>query len=98
RFSSEWSSDVCSFDLERYIPIEVVITEDLLINRQLISRVFNPKLGEGFLTYENDIVKRNIMAIPEHVPSFEDIRPRKWQRVKIRSEERREGKEGTDRG
>lgn len=68
---------------ERFIPIEVVILEDLLANRQLISRVFNPKLGLGVLTYENDTTLRHILAVPEHVPSFEDVRPRKTQKVII---------------
>lgn len=68
---------------ERHIPLEVVILEDLLVNRQYISKVFNPKLGEGTLTYQNDIVTRSISAIPEHVPTFEDVRPRKTQMVVI---------------
>jgi hypothetical protein len=68
---------------ERHIPIEVVILEDLLTNRQFISKVFNPKLGEGTLTYENDMFTRSISAVPEHVPTFEDVRPRKTQMVVI---------------
>lgn len=68
---------------ERYISIEVVILDNLLNNRQYISRVFNPKLGPGLLVYENDMVTRNIMAIAEHVPKFPDERPRLGQKVMI---------------
>lgn len=68
---------------ERYIPIEVVILENLLLNRQIISKVINPKLGEGLLIYENDMVRREILAIPEHVPKFDDVRPRLGQNAVI---------------
>lgn len=68
---------------ERAIPIEVVILENLLYNRQVLSRVFNPKLGPGTLTYENDNYTRSIKAQSEHVPSFPDDRPRRTQRVFI---------------
>lgn len=66
---------------ERFLSIEVVILDNLLANRQLISKVFNPKLGQGLLIYENDIVKRSIMAIVEHVPKFPDERPRLGQKA-----------------
>ena len=69
--------------LERYIPIEVVIHKNLLPNRQLIAKIFNPKLGEGTLIYENDQVRRVIKAVSEHVPTFDDIRPRLGQRAII---------------
>lgn len=59
---------------DRYIPIEVVIHKDILTNRQVLSRVFNPKLGPGILVYENDISKREIRAVSEHVPKFTDER------------------------
>lgn len=68
---------------ERYIPIEVVILENLLVNRQLFSRVFNPKLGPGTLTYDNGLVKWEIQAQSDHVPIFPDDRPRRVQRVMI---------------
>lgn len=68
---------------ERHIPIEVAIVKDLQVNRQLISRVFNPKLGEGTLIYENDIVRRELKAIAEHVPKFPDDRPRLFQTATI---------------
>lgn len=77
------STYIKSFLAERFIPIEVVILKDLQINRQLISRVFNPKLGPGLLIYENDIVRREIMAVSEHVPKFFDERPRRVERVEI---------------
>jgi hypothetical protein len=68
---------------ERSIPMEVIILKDMPANRQFISRIFNPKLGQGLLTFENDIVKRQILATSEHVPIFADIRPRLVERVTI---------------
>jgi hypothetical protein len=68
---------------ERHIPIEVAILEDLQANRQILSKIFNPKLGEGLLIYENDLVRREIKAIPEHVPKFPDVRPRITQKTII---------------
>ena len=68
---------------ERFIPIEVVILEEFQKNRRLISRIFNPKLGPGTLVYENNTVRREILAIPEHVPKFYDERPRLAERVSI---------------
>lgn len=64
---------------ERFIPIEVVITEEYYTNRQTISRIFNPRIGPGLLVYENDVVRREIIAQPEHVPKFPDERPRVGQ-------------------
>lgn len=69
------STHIATTLAERFISMEVVILKDLQNNRQLISKVFNPKLGEGILVYENDVVKREIKAIPEHVPTFPDVRP-----------------------
>jgi hypothetical protein len=68
---------------ERYIPIEVAILEDIQINRQFIAKIFNPKLGEGLLIYENDVVRREIKAVSEHVPKFLDSRPRMTQAALI---------------
>lgn len=68
---------------ERHIPIEVVILDNLLLNRQLLSKVFNPNLGPGTLTYQNDISTRVIQATSEHVPKFPDQRPRLGQRAII---------------
>lgn len=68
---------------ERYIPIEIVILENLLVNRQLISRIFNPRLGPGTLTYDNGFVKWQIQAQSDHVPTFPDDRPRRVQRAMI---------------
>ncbi len=68
---------------ERYIPIEVVILENLLPNRQTLSRVFNPILGPGRLIYDNGMVQWEINAQSEHVPTFPDERPRKVQRAYI---------------
>lgn len=77
------STYINTFLDERSIPIEVVILKDFQINRQLLSRVFNPKLGPGTLVYENDITRREIKAISEHVPKFPDERPRIVQRATI---------------
>lgn len=68
---------------ERSIPMEVIILRDVESNRRYISRVFNPKLGPGLLTYEDGGVKREIWAVPEHVPTFPDVRPSKVQKVDI---------------
>lgn len=68
---------------ERAIPMEVTVLENLLENRQLLSRVFNPRLGPGTLTYDNGLVQWQIKAQSEHVPTFPDHRPRRTQSVFI---------------
>ncbi|MEF7566409.1 phage tail family protein [Bacillus infantis] len=59
---------------ERSLTLPVMIMsetqEALLVDRQHLSAIFNPKLGEGILVYENLDVKREIKAIPESVPSL----------------------------
>lgn len=62
---------------ERAISIEIVIRKDYETNKQILSKVFNPKLGEGLLIYENKGLKREIKAVSEHVPVFPDNRPRR---------------------
>lgn len=64
---------------ERTIYMEIVILEELLQHRQRLSRIFNPRLGAGVLTYDNGLVQWSIKAISEHVPTFPDDRPRKVQ-------------------
>lgn len=59
---------------ERFISIELAILQDYHANKQFLSRVFNPKLGEGLLIYENKGIKREIKAVSEHVPTFPDNR------------------------
>ncbi|CEG28076.1 phage tail family protein [Bacillus sp. B-jedd] len=58
----------------RYISMEISIVakhqNDLSQNRQLLTRLLNPKNGEGYLKYENGLVTRIIGAICEHVPKF----------------------------
>jgi Phage tail protein len=68
---------------ERPIPIEVDIFENHDSNRLLLSKIFNPKLGEGRLVYENDLVRREIRASSEHVPIFPDNRPKVTQKALI---------------
>lgn len=68
---------------ERVIPIEMAILKNFETNRQILSRIFNPKLGEGLLIYENGFVKRQIRAISEHVPKYPDERPRQSQKAII---------------
>jgi hypothetical protein len=68
---------------ERSITMEAIILENIQTNRALFAKVFNPKLGQGTLIYENDTFKRVIKAIPEHVPTFYDVRPRKVEYVTI---------------
>lgn len=67
----------------RPISIDVEIMERIEENRRLLSRVFNPKLGEGVLTYENNIGKWQIKVVPEHVPVYPDSRPRMYQLAMI---------------
>lgn len=58
---------------ERAISLEIVILADkstLLQQRQYLASVFNPKLGQGILRYENDEIIREIEAVPDGVPSF----------------------------
>jgi Phage tail protein len=68
---------------ERPISIEVDILQNLEYNRRILSRVFNPRLGEGILIYENKAGKWEIKAVPEHVPSFPDERPKVHQKALI---------------
>lgn len=68
---------------ERFIPIEVAVRKDYEANKQILSRVFNPKLGEGLLIYENKGLKREIKATSEHVPVFPDNRPRRTKMALI---------------
>lgn len=68
---------------ERPIPIEVIILKDYEHNRRLLSKIFNPKLGQGVLIYENRSVRREIKAMSEHVPQFVDHRPRIAQHAGI---------------
>lgn len=60
---------------ERFISMEVDIISDFTANRQLLSKIFNPKLGAGTLIYENSLIKYRIKAVAEHVPQFPDNRP-----------------------
>jgi Phage tail protein len=60
---------------ERHITLEIDICEEYESNRLILSKIFNPKFGEGLLVYENEFVKREIKALSEHVPSFPDVRP-----------------------
>ncbi|MBS4188655.1 phage tail family protein [Bacillus sp. FJAT-49705] len=59
---------------ERYQSLEISILannkEDLLKKRAYIASVFNPKLGQGTLRYENRGIAREIKATSEHVPIF----------------------------
>lgn len=68
---------------ERYIPIEVDILKDFDENKRYLSRVFNPKLGPGLLSYENELGIREIRAVAEHVPKFTDNRPILTQKAVI---------------
>jgi hypothetical protein len=59
---------------ERAISLEIVIIASdkptLLQQRQYLASVFNPKLGQGILRYENGEVVREIEAVPDGVPVF----------------------------
>lgn len=59
----------------RPISMEVTIISDdgpggVAQKRSELAQVFNPKLGLGKLTYENENGLKEIMAVPEHVPVF----------------------------
>lgn len=59
----------------RPLSLEVaIISEDGPVGvsqkRSEIAQIFNPKLGLGRLTYENENGVIEIMAVPEHVPAF----------------------------
>lgn len=51
--------------------------EDLMLFRDRIFRVFNPKLGEGYLYYSYAGVERKIKCVPESVPIINIISRRK---------------------
>lgn len=61
---------------ERIIPIQFLIVgddyADVSNKRIQLSRVMNPKLGEGKLVYDNGHVVREIRASAESVPFFPD--------------------------
>lgn len=81
--SQDGSTFIDSTLRERPISIEVDILQNLEYNRRILSRVFNPRLGEGILIYENKAGKWEIKAVPEHVPSFPDERPKVHQKALI---------------
>jgi len=58
---------------ERVITIEADILKDFQTNRQLLSKVLNPK-NEIELKYEDKGITRYIKGVPEHVPIFPDTR------------------------
>lgn len=41
--------------------------------RATLNRVFNPRLGEGWLIYDDGVVERKIKCIPEKIPFMKDI-------------------------
>lgn len=59
---------------ERAISLEIVIIASdkptLFKHRQFLASVFNPKLGQGILRYENGETIREIEAVPDGVPVF----------------------------
>ncbi|MGG2988742.1 phage tail family protein [Geobacillus stearothermophilus] len=59
---------------ERAISLEIVILASdkptLFKRRQFLASVFNPKLGQGILRYENGETIREIEAVPDGVPVF----------------------------
>lgn len=58
----------------KVITLEVSIvgenTNDIQSKRSLIASVFNPKLGEGLLRYENENGVREIAAVVDGIPIF----------------------------
>ena len=61
---------------ERSIPIQFLIVkesyEEVILARQLLGRVLNPKLGTGVLRYESENIIREIDVSPDSVPLFPD--------------------------
>lgn len=59
---------------ERPITLEIGIIgdnpQDVQAKRSFFASVFNPKLGEGLLIYENDSGIREIKAVADGVPAF----------------------------
>jgi hypothetical protein len=59
---------------ERLLTFEVAIIgndfADVQQKRQYFATVFNPKLGEGTIRYENESGVKEIKAIPDNVPVF----------------------------
>lgn len=72
--SQDGSTYINSVLDERFITMEVGIVApsqaELSNTRQFFSSVFNPKLGEGTLTYIFGDKTKEIAAVPEHVPVF----------------------------
>jgi len=62
---------------ERPITIEFLIVQDdgykeISASRVQIAKAFNPKLGLGTLSYENDYLVREIQAVADSVPVYPD--------------------------
>ncbi|MEK4228971.1 phage tail family protein [Solibacillus sp. FSL H8-0538] len=69
----------------RALSLKVAILADdndtLLVQRQHLATVLNPKLGLGMLIYENGNTIKEIQAIPESVPIFPTGRENKLFRL-----------------
>lgn len=51
--------------------------EDLMLFRDKVIRVFNPKLGEGYLYYTYAGIERKIKCVPESVPAMNIVSRKK---------------------
>ena len=53
--------------------------ENLIALRKQVEQAFNPKLGEGYLTYTDEVKSIKIKCIPSKMPWFENNEDGNWQ-------------------
>jgi hypothetical protein len=53
--------------------------EQLITLRKQVTQIFNPKLGEGYLTYTDEAKSIKIKCIPAKIPYFENNEDAPWQ-------------------
>ena len=53
--------------------------ENLIGFRKQVEQAFNPKLGEGYLTYTDEVKSIKIKCIPSKMPWFENNEDGNWQ-------------------
>jgi hypothetical protein len=71
----------------RDIAIGVVLLSDtkeqLIGLRKQVTKAFNPKLGEGYLTYTDEVKSIKIRCIPSKIPFYENNEDGIWQSALI---------------
>lgn len=67
----------------RDIPVGMILLADtkeqLITLRKQVEQAFNPKLGEGYLTYTDEVKSIKIKCIPSELPWFENNEDGNWQ-------------------